>query len=341
LHARRALGNSLKAIEIGNEPNDYPNGYATHTAEYFKDFETYRAAIEKSAPGVKIVATDDGAPATDRFTADFVANEKASGAVDIVALTNHNYPASACGSQHATIPELLSAKTREKEQAAADGTTSQAKKLGVPGLLDEGNSVVCQGEPGVSDVFASALWALDYQLLTAREGVVGNYFHGNALKCGSPKPLGMFYTPLCAETDTDAKNGTLTAQPEYYGMLAARLVGTGNFTALDDPGWADVRAFAVRDGGHLTVVLDNIQDPSDHEPTPVTVNLGSASFRKARAVALTSPQGLQDKSSITLGGKSVGTDGHFPTPVSTSLPLHGDTLNVDLKPGSALIIKLS
>jgi hypothetical protein len=56
-------------------------------------------------------------------------------------------------------------------------------------MLDEGNSVVCEGEDGVSNVFASALWEIDDQLLTAREGVSGDHEHGTVLECGSAKPL--------------------------------------------------------------------------------------------------------------------------------------------------------
>src|SRR2546429_3498656 len=47
--AKQILGTSLKAIEIGNEPNYYPN-YSM--AQYYADFEAYRSAINASAPGV-------------------------------------------------------------------------------------------------------------------------------------------------------------------------------------------------------------------------------------------------------------------------------------------------
>jgi hypothetical protein len=40
------------------------------------------------------------------------------------------------------------------ETAIADEAVGE---LGVPAVLDEGNSVVCEGEDGVSNVFASAL----------------------------------------------------------------------------------------------------------------------------------------------------------------------------------------
>src|SRR5256884_389606 len=46
-HAKQILGASLYAIEVGNEPNYYPN-YST--AKFWTDFQAYRAAINKAAP---------------------------------------------------------------------------------------------------------------------------------------------------------------------------------------------------------------------------------------------------------------------------------------------------
>src|SRR5262249_11414510 len=45
--AKQILGGRLLAIEIGNEPNYYPN-YTP--AQLYKDFEKYRAAMTRSAP---------------------------------------------------------------------------------------------------------------------------------------------------------------------------------------------------------------------------------------------------------------------------------------------------
>ena len=39
--------------------------------------------------------------------------------------------------------------------------------------MDETNDVSCEGEPGVSNAFASALWALDYTARAMTTGVAG------------------------------------------------------------------------------------------------------------------------------------------------------------------------
>jgi hypothetical protein len=183
----------------------------------------------------------------------------------------------------------------------------------------------------VSDVFAAALWALDYNLLIAQRGIVNaDYMDGtNAAGCDP-------YTPLCPTT------GDLTARPIYYGMLATELVGTGRFAALDNPDTADVRAYALEQGHRLTVVLDDIQDPATNGATTVTLSLG-ANFHSGRLTALTtsSPAALSATTGITLGGQQVGPHGAYPPPQSTPIAVRNQTATVTVPAGSAAIIQLN
>src|SRR5947209_3683356 len=67
--AKQILGSSLQAIEIGNEPNYYPN-YSS--AQYYSDFEAYKRAILAAAPGVGLVGPSVGrVPAADSWLTDF------------------------------------------------------------------------------------------------------------------------------------------------------------------------------------------------------------------------------------------------------------------------------
>lgn len=325
-YAHRILGPSLLGIEIGNEPNYY---YSSDSV-FFQDFESYATAIRQAVPSVRLVGPDPGHehPA---FLAAFAAEEAALPRPDISVATNHHYPLSACGGNVTTIPELLGTASVNNETAAADAVVSAGQELGVPAIMDETNSVTCGGSPGVSDVFASSLWSLDYGLLLAHEGVTAAGFHGGIRGCG-------YYSPLC----TQGSSPDLTAQPVFYGMMAVREVGTGHFVAVDNPDAANVRAYAVRHGSHLTMVLDNVQDPSGNGPTQVTVNLGS-SFRQAAQTVLStsSGDGLSARTGITLGGQTIGADGTLPPPAYTPVALHGDTLTVTVPAASASIIKLN
>ena len=321
-YARQIFGDSLLAIEIGNEPNFYYSSVAA----YYTDFESYVAAIEQAAPGVGITGPDAETNHSSWLGA-FAALE--ADHPDVTEISDHTYPTSACGTSTATIPELLGTGSVQYETANAQAALSAAAQLGVPAAMTETNSTVCAGTPGVSDTFASALWALDYSLLIAQQGIVNADFMGGTNAAGCDP-----YTPLCPTT------GDLTARPIYYGMLATELVGTGRFAALDNPDSASVRAYAVRDGHRLTVVLDDVQDPATNGATTVMLNLGS-DFRSGRLTALTtsSSAGLSATTDITLGGQQVGTHGAFPPPHSTPVSVHRGTATVTVPAGSAAIIQ--
>jgi hypothetical protein len=339
-HASRALGRYLQAVEIGNEPNYYQK-YARNTQQYFKDFEAYAAAIKKAAPGVAIEGTDVNLAPNSPFQSAFVANESRLARPDIAELTNHYYPltSSTCAG-HPTIADLLSSGTHLRAKTIAQQAAAQAARLHVPAVFTESNSVICEGQDGVSNVFASALWVLDHELTTAREGVAGDYMHGTVVRCRAAKPLYMYYTPLCAPTAAAAAAGRLAAQPEYYGLAAVHLIGTGAFLPVNNPAWATVRAFALRHpDGTMTVVLDNVQDPAHNGPTTLRLGLG-ASFGAGRKVALTA-RSLGATTGVTLGGQTVSADGHLAPPRSTPVQVGGSTLTISVPAGTAEILTLT
>lgn len=321
-YAQRIFGRSLLAIEIGNEPNFY---YDT-VADYYTDFESYVAAIEKAAPGVGITGPDAETNHSS-WLGGFAALDAAH--PDVTEISDHTYPTSACGTSTATIPELLSTASEQYETGNAQAALSAAAELDVPAAMTETNSTVCAGTLGVSNAFASALWALDYSMLIAQQGIVNADFMDGTNAAGCDP-----YTPLCPTT------GDLTAEPIYYGMLATELVGTGRFAAVDDPDAANVRAYAVRQGRQLTVVLDDVQDPASNGASTVTLNLGGG-FRFGRLTALTtsSAAGLAATTGITLGGVQVGSDGTLPRLRSTPVSVHNQTATVTVPAGSAAIIQ--
>ena len=340
-YAQRDLGSSLEAIEIGNEPDLYSQ-YESDPAQFPTDFQSYVTAIDASAPGVPIEGDDLAGAPDSSFQSAFISSQQKLASPEINELTSHYYPltASTCGGSP-TVAELLGTSVRDAESDEAAEAVAAAAKLGVPAVLDEGNSVVCEGQAGVSNVYAAALWEIDDQLVMARDGVAGDYMHGTVEECGSAKPLYMYYTPLCAPTAADATEGLLAAQPEYYGLAALRDVGTGQFLNLSNPVWADVRAYAVEHtNGTMTVVLDDVDNPSTTGSTTVQLDLG-ATFSHASQVAMTASGGLTATSGITLGGQTVQSNGTLAAPTTTSFTVSGDTATVTVPAGSAQIITFS
>jgi hypothetical protein len=338
-HAVAALGSSLQAIEIGNEPDLYSQ-YSSNYTQYFSDFESYVSAIEQAAPGVPIEGSDAAGAPNGGFQNAFVGAEQALGKPNIVELTNHYYPLSDCSSSDdPTISDLLGTSVRNGETSVADEAVAASAKLGVPAVIDEGNSVVCEGMQGISDVYASALWEIDAQLDMAREGVSGYYMHGTVLQCDTGKPLFMYYTPLCAPTASDATAGDLAAQPEYYGLAALHELGTGSFLNVTNPAWANVRVYAVQHtNGTVTVVLDNVTDPASNGPTSLQLDLGST-FTTGEEYSLTA-SALTAQSGITLGGQTVQSNGSLAAPTQTSVAIDSNTLTVSVPAGSAEFLTL-
>src|SRR3989440_184460 len=329
--AQQILGSSLYAIEVGNEPNYYPN-YST--AQYWSDFQAYRAAIAKAAPGVGLVGPSPGrVPAADAWLKDFASRE--SGNVDIAAFTGHYYPLCAKSSPAPTIAALLSTTSRTGEKTRADLVASLARGLTVPGILDEGNSVSCEGMDGVSDVFASTLWGVDAQLLYAQEGLAGFYLHSAVARCGAPKPLYKAYTPFCAATDADAAAGKLQVRPVYYSSLLLQQLGTATFTTVTNNSLSKLRAYALRNGTQLKLVLVNVTTAA----LSTTVQLGQK-YTSGNTVALTAPS-LTSKTGILFGGHFVGKDGSFAGVAPAPLPVNGGSLTMNLPAASATLVTLS
>jgi glycosyl hydrolase family 79 len=327
--AVQTLGSSLMAIEIGNEPNYYPN-YSP--AKLFADYQRYRAAIAKTAPGVGLVAPETGsAPAAVTYLQDFAKREQ--GHVDLAALTTHFYPACA-KSGHVSISQLLSPAFHDKIQTRADILANAAGPLHIPAIMDEANSVSCEGQDGTSDVYASALWAVDDELMIAKTGIRGEYFHSAIAKCGAPKPFYKAYTPFCAPTDADAAAGRLIAHPEYYGLLMLQQIGTGNFVSLTNPDTATLRAYAVKNGTRLRLVLDNLSGART-----VTIKL-DGKYTQGNLLRL-SASSLSAKTGITLGGATVASNGTFPGTTRTTVTVSGSTLTLSLPAGTATLVTLN
>jgi hypothetical protein len=137
--------------------------------------------------------------------------------------------------------------------------------------MSEGNTCYRGGKPGVSDVFAAALWAADYCLLLASLGYVGVNPHGGSAKQVAnslgghlpgedllknpnephPKP---FYTPI-ADIDIPGQGAKYVAEPVNFGMrFAGHFAGAKMFPVSFDPGVVDATAYAAKLPSGQTIV---------------------------------------------------------------------------------------
>jgi hypothetical protein len=298
--AQSLLGASLEGIAIGNEPDRYvADGLRTAPwsfADYVSETAAYRAAIAAAAPGVPIVGPDvSSSEAVLGWVGETAAAEHPA------LLTAHYYPLTKCQSRAPKLSELVSPLTRAHESALLTGMSALAVASKIPLRVDETNSVSCRGQPGVSNVFASALWAVDYVARAMASGVAGLNFHDLIAEPFS-------YSPLVAEDAQELASGALHANPEWYALLLAdRLLGDRPVQAVLDGGDHTLTAGAfVSSRGNLHLVLDDFA-PSGARRLLVRLRL-PRSFRAGPILRLTAP-GLTATSGVELGGKAVSAEG--------------------------------
>jgi hypothetical protein len=193
----------------------------------------------------------------------------------------------------------------------------------------EMNTLYGGGQPGVSDAFVSALWALDFLCTLAQAGCAGvNMETGiNHLDFVS------YYSPIRNE-----QSGTASVGPEYYGMLAFAQASRGECLATDyDAGGVNLTAYAVQHGdGRLSVVLINKDANTDADITIAA----DRSLHHAAALRLTG-RALDRADGVTLGGATVASDGRWHSKEVEALHVTGGSCEVHVPAASAAIVKWS
>ncbi|KAI3399377.1 hypothetical protein diail_7104 [Diaporthe ilicicola] len=146
----------------------------------------------------------------------------------IRSASQHDYHGSNCNStkEIATLRQNLLNHTNVASRAYPHIHMAPAvdAQHGVAYVIGETNSISCQGRDGVSNVFGSALWYLDYALFVASNipAVGGMYFH-----------MGTPYRYSLWAPHEGATNHSALVRPSYYGAwVLATAIGNGQ----EEPG---------------------------------------------------------------------------------------------------------
>lgn len=338
----QAGGDALYGLEIGNEPNVYshdqrnPAGevYQSHrrppaysVKDYIAEHRAFAEAIHASAPAAVLT----GPAVTDRDISDWTipfVNEMAPG---IAMITQHFYSlrlqavAKRNAANAATIPNLLSVQTHDSADASAATLERLAQSARLPWRMAECNSCNKGGQAGVSDVFASALWGVDYLFTLASRGAAGVNLHAG--------PMPKFkYTPVAST------GSQFNAQPLYYGMLLFHVAAQGRLVPLEvnAPG-VNLTAYAVLDDGgtlRVTVINKDVTHDANVEISP------GAPYARGAALKLAGPS-LDATSGTTLGGSAVQADGSWTPGALEDVARSGATFHTTLKAGSAAMIRFA
>jgi hypothetical protein len=179
------LGKRLQYFQIGNEADLFarhlrdPRTWSAKT--YIEEWLTLARAIAARVPAARFGMPD---VAGDVSWLSEIANQWSSiqAPPQVTTLTHHYYFGGPATNPEVSIPSLLKPATIEKVQKTANIATAAARKIGARARMTEGNTCYRGGKPGVSDVFAAALWAADYSLLLASNGYSGVNLHGGTGK---------------------------------------------------------------------------------------------------------------------------------------------------------------
>ncbi len=337
---------TLLALEPGNELNLYAMNPAYRPPTYgvpgqISDLLSYINEFKGNAStsGITIAAPAYYDPTTTTIPSQMipllsgVTTCSTCSPTNIGLVTVHQYPLNYIHSV-ATIPRLLSPQLLQQVQQiyqlAVTDVTSMFK-LNVQ--IDETNSTIPDpGLSGVSDVQASALWALDYSLAMAHLGVRRMNFHVHE---------GSFYDPIQV---TSPAPGSFANQvePEYYGMYAFTAAKGQQFLPVTISSAANVRAYALSTCAScaITVYLIN-KDLTASGPVKVSLSTPatSASYFELSAPSLSSY--VQD---VTYGGVQINpATGLLSGPIQTT-PVQPDgtgsyTVNLDNAAAGILTIQ--
>jgi Glycosyl hydrolase family 79 C-terminal beta domain len=329
----------IEALEIGNEPNlyamfpwyrdrrgrlFYARGRHYNLSAMTNDFTQWSTVL----PNLPLAGPALSAPGWMSGLAGFLAAEPR-----VRVVTYHRYPLRACVNDptsplFASIPNLLSDSSSSGLAQAVAPYAAVAHARGLAFRLGELNSASCRGRLGVSNTFASALWALDTMFNMASVGVDGVNIHTLP---GAPYELAT-YTQFPGAWQA-------FVHPEYYGLLmfaqafppGARLLPV---TAPSGP----VKIWATQaSDGTIRVVLINKDTTSAHS---VQLQLpggeAGASLEWLQAPSASSTTG------VTLGGQTFGaqtTTGSFAGPEST-VPVYPSLgpYSIELPPASAVML---
>jgi hypothetical protein len=333
--AKAALGGSLAGFELGNEPNSYAEhglrALPWRFPQYAGEARAYWRAIAKAAPNVPLVGPDvSGSLVFKRW------GRGEARRLHPAMLSAHHYPLGCRQVPAPTIEALLSPHIRGLEAVSVSRFMAVSHTSAIPFRLDEVNTVSCGGTRGISDTFASALWATDYIARAMAAGMAGINLHGNPANCAG-------YTPLCAPTTERLLSGELRAQPEWYALLLdGTLIGDRPVRAtVSEPGRGNLDLTALQSGdGRLLHVVVVDDDPLDDPPTVVSLHVGRR-FGAASLLALTAPSPAAE-SGVKLGGRTLAGDGRWRQPAAVpQSPNHGGTVKVQLAPSSAMLITLA
>jgi hypothetical protein len=325
-YVTQQLGSALVGIELGDECETYgePGSFyaGNWSVEIFEAlWQQYRAAIVTTTPTAPISGPAAGSD-VDSWTLPFGEYVTSS---EINLLTQHytRGPASIASVDDLVAPDAA---------LASELLTLHygAQSIDVPFRIDALSSYEGGGAAGVSNAYASSLWAIDTLFQSALGGASGLNF-----QCGGQQPC----TPIA-----DNNGIVLGPQPVFYGLLMAAMAGAGTMlTTQLSAGTLNVTGYALQSSNGMSVILVN-KDATQNLDLSIVLpqSMSTATLQQMTQLSAgaTSPS-LTALSGVTIQGAAVASSGAFQPAAAYALNLSGTQLSCYVPALSVVLIQLT
>lgn len=320
-----SVGHRLIAFGIGNEPDLFHRNRRSdlrpadwNFASFLSQWREFAQAVRKAVPNASFSAPEI-ANVVNR--ADWIEQFVEQAGSEAAIVSGHYYAEGPPEDPRMTIERLLQRDPRLLPNTPR--TMEAARKSHHPFRMTEGNSCYNGGKRGVSDTFASALWAAEYMLFLAQSGYAGVNFHGGG---------NGIYTPIAGDIEAG-----FSARPIYYGLLLAEeFAGATMVETRVDAKDVNVNAYAAKTRSGIRVAIIN---KDLRQAIHATLRPGTKA-RKATLWRLTAPS-LESKTGVRLAGAEVSSEGAWAAEQQESLKATRGQYTIDLPATSAAIVFLS
>jgi hypothetical protein len=279
----KTLGESLQYFQVGNEVDLFgthlrdPKSWSAKV--YFNEWLAIARAITARVPDAEF-GMPDVAGNIAWLTQIAGLWPSIQNPPNVTTLTHHYYFGGPATNPEVSIPNLLKPETMARVQHTADIATAAASKVGARVRMTEGNTCYRGGKPGVSDVFAAALWSADYALLLASNNYSGVNLHGGTGKSvansvggflpgdvmlkdagATPEQIAThphpFYTPI-ATFDSEYVMEPVAYGLKFAGSFSGATLLQGDLTAQLQSAGVNATAYAAKlPDGNISVILLN------------------------------------------------------------------------------------
>ncbi|KAL2838337.1 hypothetical protein BJX68DRAFT_272668 [Aspergillus pseudodeflectus] len=311
-----SLGDRIRALEIGNEPEHFPalgirpTGYSVE--EYVSEWVDLSDRLSEALSLPKPIfqgGTFQAPSSGNKFNASRALDLGIAAGGNLKTMSEHQYMGARQGSCEPDT--LLNRTIMLGHMANHEILVNDTLKQGHEYVLGETNSCSGHGKDGVSNAYAAAIWSVDYVLYAASIHVERVWFHqGATFRYSAWQPI-------------DTEDQPRRVLPLFYGNLfAAEAFSGGNIHVKTLINETYISAYGIyqesdnRNNGRPTAVLKRV---AILDKNPYDENDGERPYtefwiphaKRGATYKRLSGQSPTDQSNVTWAGQTLTGDGLF------------------------------